>query len=69
MDVPFHGWVDVELQICSALVKITQGQRFQNNISALLKEGLSIRDSAVEALVSTLPFIIVIKTVQCAVCE
>lgn len=22
MDVPFHGWADVELQICSELVKI-----------------------------------------------
>lgn len=80
-DVPFDGWAEVELQVCSknygnvtiqvpmlisqnhlsapllgsnVIVEIVKEQKEGADISALLKEALSISDSTVEALVSAL---------------
>lgn len=83
-NVPFDGWADVELQVCSEnyghvtiqvpilisqsclncpllgsnviaeILKTKKEQRGEADISALLKEALSVSDSTVEALVSAL---------------
>ena len=80
-DVPFDGWVAVELQVCSenyghvkiqvpllissnslncsllgsnVIAEIIKTNQDETDISALLKEPLSISDSAVETLVSNL---------------
>ena len=80
-NVPFDGWVDVELQVCSenyghvniqvpllissnslncpllgsnVIAEIIKTNQDERDISALLKEALSISDSAVEMLVSNL---------------
>lgn len=94
-DVPFDGWADVELQVCSknyghvtiqvpmfisqnclncpllgsnVIVEIIKEQRDDADISALLKEALSISDSAVEALVSAFQVLTPDETVpECSV--